>query len=193
MNPAALLVVLLNFALIGALPIVFFRRDGRLNLMWWLTGLPFFLCPLFLITIQFAARSASQAWNGSASTLQDLLAVPFSLVSIALIALTLGTHRVPIALWYQNNDAPRNIVTFGAYAWVRHPFYLSFLMAFSAACILLPHPLVLGFAAYVAIVLALTAMREEKRLLASEFGAEYRDYMHKTGRFLPRWRVRVHV
>jgi protein-S-isoprenylcysteine O-methyltransferase Ste14 len=35
------------------------------------------------------------------------------------------------------------------------------------------------------VQLGRTARREERRLLASDFGAEYRAYMQRTGRFLP--------
>ena len=39
---AAALIVILDAVLMGALPRIFFRRDGRLNLRWWLTAAPFF-------------------------------------------------------------------------------------------------------------------------------------------------------
>jgi len=39
--------------------------------------------------------------------------------------------------------------------------------------------------AYAALVLNLTARREERRLSASALGPEYRLYLRRTGRFLP--------
>ena len=71
---------------------------------------------------------------------------------------------------------------------MRHPFYASFLLAFAAACALLPHPAILALALYTFVILSVTAAREEKRLGESEFGAEYRAYLTRTGRFFPRWR-----
>jgi protein-S-isoprenylcysteine O-methyltransferase Ste14 len=187
MNRASLIIVILDFLIIGALPVFFFRRDGKLNLMWWLTGGPFFVCPLFLLGVQTGVISTSSRFAALLGPYQDLLPIPFSVASIAFIFLTLGTHRIPIALWHQSDDAPHHIVTYGAYRFVRHPFYSSFLLAFAAACLLLPHPVILAFALYVFIVLNLTAAREERRLQASEFGGEYQTYMVKTGRFFPRW------
>jgi len=35
------------------------------------------------------------------------------------------------------------------------------------------------------VALMVTARREERRLSASEFGDEYREYMTKVGRFFP--------
>jgi protein-S-isoprenylcysteine O-methyltransferase Ste14 len=187
MNRAALFAVVLNFMIIGGLPVFFFRRDGKLNLMWWLTGGPFFICPLVLLGAYFGAVPISPRFSTLLGPYQDLLALPFSVASMAMIFLTLGTHRIPIALWHQGNDAPRHIVTYGAYRFIRHPFYSSFLLAFAAATLLLPHPVILAFALYVLLILNLTAAGEEKKLQASELGSEYQAYMMRTGRFFPRW------
>lgn len=186
MSRAALLLVLLDFAAIGTLPRLFFRKDGTLNLRWWLTAWPFFACPLLLLgaasrLLPLDLRYARVLGGG-----QDLAPVAPAAASLALLFLTLGTHRIPIALWHQVNDAPRHVVTWGAYRFVRHPFYVSFLLAFLAAALLFPHPAVLGLAAYVAVALNATAAREERALLASEFGDEYRAYLAHTGRFWPR-------
>ena len=42
-------VQLVNLFAVGALPLVFFKRDGRLNLLWWLTALPFFVAGVLLL------------------------------------------------------------------------------------------------------------------------------------------------
>ncbi|MEV5510661.1 methyltransferase family protein [Streptomyces orinoci] len=184
MDGSALLLLLLNFGLIGALPRLFFRPDGRFNLKWWLTALPFFLCPALV-----AAATAlhwqpllPDAWR----TGTVLAAVVLNAASIALISMTLGTHRIPLALWHQDDDAPRHLVTYGAYRRIRHPFYTAFLLAFCSGLLAWPHWPTLALALYGFLALRLTAVREERRLAASEFGAEYRDYLTHTGRFFPR-------
>ncbi|MEV6315611.1 isoprenylcysteine carboxylmethyltransferase family protein [Streptomyces sp. NPDC051776] len=184
MTASVLLLLLINFLAIGALPRVFFRKDGSLNARWWMTALPFFGVPVFL-AFAFAARWVPTLPGGWTPVLQ-LVAVPLSASSIALTFLTVGTHRTPIALWHQENDAPGSIVTHGAYRWIRHPFYASFIAAFLAGAAAFPHPVTIGCLAYGVIGLDITARREEKRLSASEFGSEYRRYMQRTGRFLPR-------
>lgn len=186
MSRAALLLVLLDFAAIGGLPLFFFRRDGRLSLRWWLTAWPFFACPLLLLGAAFRVLPLDLRYAGVLGGGQDLAAVVPAAGSLALLFLTLGTHRIPIALWHQEDDAPRHVVTWGAYRFVRHPFYVSFLLAFLASVLLFPHPAVLGLAAYQAVALNATAAREERVLAASEFGEEYQAYMARTGRFLPR-------
>lgn len=186
MNEAVFLLLLLNLVFIGLLPKIFFKKDGRFNAMWWLTASPFFLCALFL-TLSLAGYAPpftgyENGWNKSLS----LIAVCLSVASIALIFFTLGTHRIPIALWHQDDDAPKHIVTYGAYGRIRHPFYASFILALLAALVFCPHWGTLFTLAHGFTILNLTAAREERRLCASEFGAEYEDYMKRTGRFLPR-------
>jgi protein-S-isoprenylcysteine O-methyltransferase Ste14 len=150
MNHSGLMLALLNFGFIGSLPRVFFK-DGRLTLEWWYTATPLLLCPLFLIATAagwIPLLGAPVPW----SEVLGLAAVVLNAGSIALVAFTLGTHRVRIALWHQAADAPVELVTYGAYARIRHPFYAAFLLALLGALLLAPSPatlltLVLGFIA----------------------------------------------
>ncbi|HEY3057076.1 MAG TPA: isoprenylcysteine carboxylmethyltransferase family protein [Thermoanaerobaculia bacterium] len=184
MSRETLLLLCLNFAFIGALPRIFFRRGG-LGWKWWTTALPLFASPVVAI-LMYAGILRSAVPQNIWSNLQ-LVAVVLDALSIALIALTIGTNRVPLALWHQKDDAPQNIVTFGAYRHVRHPFYVSFLIALTAAVLVAPHVLTIAILLYALFILNRTAAGEEKRLAASEFGDEYGRYMSRTGRFFPRW------
>lgn len=186
MNPAVLLLYWLNFAAIGALPAVFFKNDGRFNALWWLTAAPFFLCPLILSAVFLGYISPFVFGSGLVNHLLELVSVCFSAASLALLFFTLGTHRIPIALWHQKNDAPRHIVTYGAYQRIRHPFYASFLLAFIGAFFAAPHGATLAVLLYAALIMNLTAAKEENRLRRSEFGAEYESYMRAAGRFWPK-------
>jgi protein-S-isoprenylcysteine O-methyltransferase Ste14 len=168
------------FAVIGVLPRIFFRR-GTFNRGWWLTALPFFWTPVFLLVAAVAGWRPwfSSAWSVSVAGL-------LALASVGLLCMTLGTHRVPLALWHQDDDPPTSIVTYGAYARIRHPFYTSFLLSFAAAFFLFPHVVTLLPLLYAAGRLNATAAREERRLSASEFGPDYIAYLSRTGRFTPR-------
>jgi protein-S-isoprenylcysteine O-methyltransferase Ste14 len=188
MNEGVLFLLLLNFAIVGFLPLAFFRRDGRFNMLWWLTAAPFFLCVLFLIVCRAGYFSPLTAYSPAGARLSSLLAVPFSAASIALIFLTVGTHRTPPSLWHQSNDAPQQIVTHAAYRWIRHPFYAGFLLALLSAFFFCPHPGTLFSLIYGYLILNFTAAKEEARLQASPFGFEYAAYVQVTGRFVPRLR-----
>ena len=183
-----LVLVLCNFIAIGLLPILFFRRDGEINLRWLATGAPFFVVLVALVLGQVGLLDAAYHAQGQVLFAMQFVAVLLSIVSVALIAMTVGTHRVPLALWHQDDDDPVQLVTWGPYARIRHPFYTSFLLAFAAAVLTLPHALTAACLIYGVVALSITARREEQRLAASEFGVKYREYMTITGRFFPRLR-----
>ena len=75
----------------------------------------------------------------------------------------------------------------GPYSRIRHPTYTGIVMMALASALLFLHVIpVLGFVACFGIAYKKAVLEEE--LLASEdgFGKAYRDYMLKTGRFLPK-------
>jgi protein-S-isoprenylcysteine O-methyltransferase Ste14 len=186
MNNSVLVLLLLNLLLIGLLPRIFFKSDGKYNALWWLTAAPYFLCAVFLVLSyqQIWPRWGVLPWRWWAVT--DGLAVFLSALSVFLIAFTLGTHRQRIALWHQTNDAPQHIVTYGAYSRIRHPFYASFQLTLIAAFVFCPQWGTLLVLIYGLIVMNQTAAKEEKRLSQSAFGDEYQAYMKRTGRFFPK-------
>ena len=185
MNSWPLLTLLLcNFAAIGLLPLLFFK-DGQYNLRWFATGWPFFAIPIVLVLGAFGLLEPVVVVPAGLQLTSQVIAVILSAVSIALIAMTVGAHRVPLALWHQDDDAPVEIVTWGPYSRIRHPFYSSFIVAFVAALLAFPSLIVFGCLAYGTAALAVTARREERRLSGSGFGGKYQEYMATTGRFFP--------
>ena len=78
------------------------------------------------------------------------------------------------------------LVKEGPYARLRHPIYLAFLLM-QISVLLLTLNWFIGLCG-IAIILSVIAIRvpEEERLLVDQFGDEYREYMQRTGRLLPR-------
>jgi len=79
------------------------------------------------------------------------------------------------------------LVTRGPYSRVRHPTYTGAMLTALAFGFLFLHVVpIIGFLA--CLVIAYKKAVLEEVLLASEegFGQDYRDYMSKTGKFLPR-------
>lgn len=189
MEFAAVILLTFNFLYIGFTPAFFFRKDGTFNLMWFITGLPLFLWPLPVYGVYWGYLNPQIDLHGDAYHTMAVFGVLLNCASIALMSLTLGTHRIPLALWHQDNDAPRTIVTWGAYRFIRHPFYTSFILAHLACLLIVPHYIQAILLAYQIFILNGTAAREEKRLCASEFGAEYQEFMQHTGRFFPKFDV----
>lgn len=183
MELSELTLSVVNFAYVGALPFIFFRRDGSFNIQWCLTAAPYVIFPLILVCGYFDCLSPMVRPPLGLTPIAVLIHV----FSIGLISQVIGTHRVPLALWHQDNDAPKSIITYGPYAKVRHPFYTSFILCSWAGVLVFPHPLTLAIATYVVVSLNLTAAKEEAKLSQSAFGAEYTAYLAKTGRFFPRF------
>jgi len=88
--------------------------------------------------------------------------------------------------------ADHQLVTSGPYRWIRHPLYTALLMMSAGVALLLLNGLLMGLF-LVAWGIARRRAVVEEDLLASEagFGATYRNYMERTGRFLPRPRSRA--
>jgi protein-S-isoprenylcysteine O-methyltransferase Ste14 len=80
--------------------------------------------------------------------------------------------------------AEAKLVTHGPYRWVRHPFYVTAVLLMASVTLLTANWLI-GVSSLV--VLALLAIRtpKEEQMLIERFGQEYRDYMARTGRFVP--------
>lgn len=173
------------FAFIGLLPKIFFRKDGKYNLMWLVTAAPYFVSAAAVILSFLGINPLLVDLEGAVSVLAQSLGVLLSLAAFGLMGLTLGTHRIPLALWHQNNDAPRNIVTWGAYRYIRHPFYSSFLLTLIGAILIAPSIVTIACFVYGILMMNHTAKGEEARLSQSAFGAEYQAYVKKTGRFIP--------
>ena len=186
MNTASFLVLGTNLLLIGLLPKIFFKPDGRFNFMWWVTAFPFFSAALVLVLTYIDLIPLALTDAGVISLSLEIVAVLLSMVSIGLITFTLGTHNRRIALWHQNNDAPEHIVTHGSYRYVRHPFYTAFLITLIAVVCLIPHISTVLIFVYALLLLNATARREEVHLSNSIFGDEYRVYLSRTGRFIPK-------
>jgi protein-S-isoprenylcysteine O-methyltransferase Ste14 len=77
------------------------------------------------------------------------------------------------------------LITTGPYRWVRHPFYTSAALMIPATTLVTANWLFLAFGGAVFGLLAVRTDREEANLIA-RFGDDYRNYMKRTGRFLPR-------
>lgn len=95
---------------------------------------------------------------------------------------SIGTGITPVSATRKEHK----LVTHGIYRWVRHPLYtigsslfVSFGMMADNWFIIL-----LGILAF--IVMAIRTPKEEANLI-EKFGDEYREYMKRTGRFLPKF------
>jgi protein-S-isoprenylcysteine O-methyltransferase Ste14 len=94
---------------------------------------------------------------------------------------TLGKNITPTVETREKHE----LVTGGPYRWVRHPLYTdgsSFFVSLS----LVAASWFMGLASVVVLAMLLTRLPKEEEKLIERFGDEYRAYMRRTGRLLPR-------
>ncbi len=108
----------------------------------------------------------------------------------------LGTACLPLAYWVLHtlgkNITPtvetreeHELVTSGPYRWVRHPLYAVGTSFFASLSIVAANWF-MGLASLVVLVMLLIRLPKEEEKLIERFGDEYRAYMERTGRLLPR-------
>ena len=83
------------------------------------------------------------------------------------------------------------LVTHGPYRWIRHPYYMTAALLMASVTLLTANWLIGVSSVLVLALLIVRTPKEEKRLI-EKFGQQYRDYMARTGRFVPRIRRTTH-
>jgi isoprenylcysteine carboxyl methyltransferase (ICMT) family protein YpbQ len=188
MNPALAVLSLTGFLLMFVLPKVFFRSDGRMNLRWWMTAAPFGISfhGVWLAWAGITPRLLDN--SGAAALALDIVGMLLIVGSVSMQFATMATNRVPLALWHQDGDqnAPKQIVTFGPYRFVRHPFYVSFILLTLGSAFITRDIITMGAVPLALLSLDWTVRNEERKLLASPLGGEYGAYRARTGRFFPK-------
>ncbi len=158
------------------------EREG-----WWSILLRFILF-VYMIAVA-VAYAANPVWLG-------FFAAPFpswlrwagvALGGLGLLLLvwvhhTLGRH------WSTNLQfrEKHSLVTGGPYRWARHPMYTA-LFTFFVGLALISACWLIVLLVVIAIAVLYARIGKEEAMMIEQFGDEYRKYMNRTGRFLPRW------
>ncbi|HRK24525.1 MAG TPA: protein-S-isoprenylcysteine O-methyltransferase [Beijerinckiaceae bacterium] len=150
----------------------------RLRLTVSLTGLG--IVPMIYVATgwpAFAARSFSPlaAWLGV-------------VLAVAALVVFRLTHKALGRYWSVSLQMRKEhkLITEGIYSRIRHPMYSAFWLWALAQALLLPNWIaglsgIIGFG-----TLYLLRVGPEERMLLDTFGDEYRAYMARTGRLLPK-------
>ena len=108
----------------------------------------------------------------------------------------LGAASLPLVYWVfrtiGENITPtvetrkdHELVTVGPYRWVRHPLY-SVGTSFFVSLSLVAANWFMGLTSLLALAMLMVRLPKEEEKLIERFGDEYREYMKRTGRLLPR-------
>ncbi len=141
------------------------------------------------------------AWAGSICMLAHLTALAFApavdagmgWAGVAFLAGSLGlfwwsvriNRKAPLTIAFSKNH-PTHLVEAGPYAWVRHPFYVSYSMAWVGGW------LATGQGALVLCLFCMgflyfkAAQLEEQKFAVSSMAADYAAYKARVGMFFPK-------
>ena len=133
-------------------------------------------------------------WAFAASTARARLTpMPLVAVAIAVLGLALGLFfwaalsiRGKVFSYAYTQDTPAFLHTSGPYAYVRNPFYDSYLLATAGSLLMWPTWIGAVLAAAMVIYFVSLAKFEEQKFESSPLRAEYERYKARTGRLLPR-------
>lgn len=126
-------------------------------------------------------------------------AIPFpipvwvQILGVGLAVLSLGllvwTHRTLGLYWTFKLEitSKHKLVTWGPYSRIRHPMYAAILTLMFATGLIAADWLILVISA-LNLLVVYKRIDSEERMMIDHFGDEYREYMHRTRRLLPRLR-----
>jgi len=113
-------------------------------------------------------------------------ALTLMLLSLALFAWTVAsTRQTPPTLAF-DDDTPSFLLRHGPYRYVRHPFYLSYMLYWAGTAAACPGSLQWAVPAIMLAVYASAASREEAKFARSDLATAYHAYTKRAGMFTPR-------
>jgi protein-S-isoprenylcysteine O-methyltransferase Ste14 len=98
------------------------------------------------------------------------------------------SHRALGSNWSPIMEIRRGhtLVTEGPYRFVRHPMYAAIILIGTGVSLLAANWVVSLSYMLPVIFMYLTRVSDEEKMMIEQFGDEYRDYMRKTGRLVPK-------
>jgi protein-S-isoprenylcysteine O-methyltransferase Ste14 len=148
--------------------------------------------PLTARLVHDSASLLAMAHLGSVLFLapaSDLFAGVGIVMYTACVAVMLATieaaDRTRLQRAFVDHPLPDRLITTGPYRWVRHPFYVAYIIGALAPAVGVQHPFIIVVSAIMIALVVVAARREERVWLASPKADAYRDYQKRTGMFIP--------
>lgn len=142
--------------------------------------------PLFLAVVTYVVNPGWMAWASFAPP-----------TWLRWVGVALGLLAVPAAYWVFGSlgrnvsetmltKQHHELVTSGAYRWIRHPLYTTGIALFLAIGLMAANWFILLFVFIAFASIRLVVIPLEERELITKFGDEYWRYMQRTGVMWPR-------
>lgn len=155
------------------------RHLARERILYWMVFAAFVLALVYafspFLDVAHVPVPAPLRWLG----------LPFAILGVALLS---ATHRALGRNWSGKLEIAdgHQLIVVGPYRRVRHPMYTAlFCIAFAYS--LLSANWIVAIANLGAVTaMYLARVADEEQMLIDQFGEEYRAYMRRTGRLIPR-------
>jgi len=114
------------------------------------------------------------------------LGLPFAVLGVALLR---ATHHALGRNWSGKLEiaAEHRLIVAGPYRRVRHPMYTALFCIAFAYSLLSANWIVAGANILAVTLMYFARVSDEEQMLIDQFGDEYRAYMRRTGRLVPRF------
>jgi protein-S-isoprenylcysteine O-methyltransferase Ste14 len=143
-----------------------------------------FLVTGAIATFALAFDTRIGTWNG-------LAALTLLLLSVSLYEWARRTIRERGFHIAWSGDVPDSVCDEGPYALIRHPVYLSYMLAFLALAVAMPRWETAAILVFNAALFTHAAMSDERSLAGSPLDEAYARYKRSTGMLFPRlWRAK---
>jgi protein-S-isoprenylcysteine O-methyltransferase Ste14 len=144
------------------------------GLILWLSPLVYLINPAWMAWSKIGLPEWAR-WSGVVIGILCILGIYWLFSSI-------GTGITPTSATRKEHK----LVTSGPYRWVRHPLYTVGSTMFVAFGLIADNWFIMALGILAFIAMASRTSKEEANLI-EKFGEEYREYMKRTGRFLPKF------
>ncbi len=140
-------------------------------------------CVLSLSSPPLALAGAVRPLRLDAPVVQGVV----SLAALASgMALAIWAQRQLAEEWRAGVEASESLVVTGPFARVRNPFYLGCFLASASVLVAVPSAVALAGLTLHVLAAEIIVRGVEEPILAQAHGSEFRRYVQRTGRFLPR-------
>jgi protein-S-isoprenylcysteine O-methyltransferase Ste14 len=125
-------------------------------------------------------------WAHPQPVFPQLVGFVVMVAAIGLFFLTIGASRTARLRMAFDEGNPRGLVEEGPYRYVRHPFYVSYIVFFSAFALATWSLVAIGPVILLVVIYVLAARMEERLFAGTEMAGAYDAYRQRTGFFFPR-------
>ena len=125
-------------------------------------------------------------WTQMQPLVPQLIGFAGMAAGMALFFTTISASRAARLRMAFDEGNPRGLVQVGPYRYVRHPFYASYIIFFSAFAIATWSLIAIGPVVLIVIIYVLAARMEERLFAGTDMAGDYEAYRQQTGFFFPR-------